>query len=85
MWGLNVEQVKNFATQLDQKAGEIDKIQSTLTSTLQSTEWTGPDAQRFRTDWDGKYSKALRLVSDALKETAQQSRKHAQEQEAASK
>jgi len=84
MWGLNVEQVKAFGNQLEQKAGDIENILTTLTSALEGTEWTGPDSERFRSDWSGQYSNALRQVAQGLKDTAQRARQNAQEQETAS-
>ena len=84
MWGLNVEQVKSLATQMDTKAGDIDNILSALTSQLESTEWEGPDSTKFRSDWNGQYTNALRQISQALKDTANRARQNAAEQEQAS-
>jgi uncharacterized protein YukE len=81
VWGLDVEQVRTLATQLDTKAGEIEAIRDTLTNTLGGTQWTGPDSEQFRNDWGTTYTRALNDVAQALKDTAQRARTNAQDQE----
>lgn len=81
VWGLDVEQVRQLSTQLNQKAGDIDSILSTLTSTLNSTQWEGPDATQFRNDWSGQYTSSLRQVSQALRDAAQKATQNANAQE----
>ena len=56
VWGLDIQQVRALAQRLEQKAQEIDQITSTLTSKLGATQWTGPDATKFRNDWSGSYT-----------------------------
>ena len=51
VWGLDVQQVRQLSTQLNQKAGEIEGALTTLTSKLAETQWEGPDATSFRSDW----------------------------------
>ncbi|WP_104082183.1 MULTISPECIES: WXG100 family type VII secretion target [unclassified Cryobacterium] len=81
VWGLDVEQVRTLSSQLSQKASDIEGVLSTLTNTLGNTEWTGPDASGFRSDWNGQHSAALRQVINALNEASQKASQNAQAQE----
>jgi uncharacterized protein YukE len=84
VWGLDVQQVRQLSAQLTQKAGDIESVLSTLTSSLQNTEWTGPDATGFRNDWTGQHTAALKQVINALRDAAQKTQANAQAQEDAS-
>lgn len=83
MWGLDVQQVRQLGVQLDQKAGDIESALQTLTSTLGSTQWEGPDATAFRNDWSGQHTSALRQVAQALRDAANKARQNATAQEQA--
>jgi uncharacterized protein YukE len=80
-WGLDVEGVRALATNLDQDGDQIDQILSKLTGILSSTQWSGPDADKFRNDWQGAHSTSLRQVSQALHDTATLARSNASAQE----
>ena len=84
IWGMDVEEVKQLAQTLGQKAGEIDQIISTIGSKVESTTWKGPDSEKFRTDWQGTLSANLKKVADSLRETQQRATQNAQQQEQAS-
>jgi len=81
VWGLDVQQVRDLATNLDREADSIDQILSKLTGVLNNTQWTGPDATSFRNDWQGAHSSALRKVGGALRDVAQAARANAAAQE----
>jgi uncharacterized protein YukE len=81
VWGLDVQQVRDLATNLDREADSIDQILSKLTGILNNTQWTGPDATQFRNDWQGSHTTALRKVGQALRDTAQLARTNATAQE----
>ncbi|WP_265520574.1 WXG100 family type VII secretion target [Oerskovia flava] len=84
MWGLDVEQVRQLSVELNSKSGEIETIASTLTSRLASTAWEGPDATRFRDDWQSIHLTALNNVSQALAEAGNRAQQNAAEQESTS-
>lgn len=84
VWGLDVQQVRDLATNLDREADSIDQILSKLTGILNNTQWTGPDATQFRNDWQGAHTTSLRKVGQALRDTAQMARANAVSQEQAS-
>ncbi|HEY5223125.1 MAG TPA: WXG100 family type VII secretion target [Microbacteriaceae bacterium] len=81
VWGLDVEQVRQLGTQLNAKATDIETILSSLTNSLNSTQWEGPDATAFRSDWTGQHTTALRAVATALREAATKAQQNAQAQE----
>lgn len=81
MWGLDVQQVRQLSSQLNQKANEIQTILSTLTSALDGTQWQGPDATAFRNEWAGTHSSSLRQVIQALHDASQKAAMNATQQE----
>lgn len=82
--GMDVGAVRQLASQFGAKADEIDQIASTLTTQLDGTAWIGPDATRFRSDWQSQHVAALRNVSNALREAQQTAMRNADQQEQAS-
>lgn len=84
VWGLDVQQVRQLSQQLNTKAGDIQTILTTLTSLLNSTQWTGPDAEQFRSDWSGQHTAALRNVISALQDAGQKASANASAQETTS-
>ncbi len=81
VWGLDIQQVRQLSTQLNQKASDIDSILSTLSSALSSTQWEGPDATQFRNDWSGQHTSALKQVAQALRDAGQKASQNATAQE----
>ncbi|WP_438354532.1 WXG100 family type VII secretion target [Microbacterium sp. CJ88] len=84
VWGLDVQQVRQLSSQLNTKAGDIQGILTTLTSLLNSTQWTGPDAEQFRSDWSGSHTAALKNVITALQDASQKASSNASAQESTS-
>ena len=82
--GLDIGQVRQFATQLRSKADEIEQIASTLTSALGGVQWVGADRQQFEGDWQGQYRTALTQVANGLRDAAQRADNNASQQEQAS-
>ena len=81
LWGLDIQQVRQLSTQLNQKAGDIDSILTSLTTALNGTQWEGPDATQFRNDWTGQHTSALRQVAQALRDAASKAQQNAAQQE----
>ncbi len=82
--GMDVNAVRQLAQRMNQDASEIRKLVQQLTSMLHSTQWTGPDQQRFLHEWEGTHVKNLNHVAQELEEAARAANKNAQEQESAS-
>lgn len=85
MVGMNVEEVRALATQLNQASEQIKQISSTLTSKLGSTTWVGPDQARFKGEWEGTHATNLRQVAEALNEASRNATTNANEQEQVSR
>ncbi|WP_084127348.1 WXG100 family type VII secretion target [Demequina sp. NBRC 110054] len=81
VWGLDVQQVRQLSTQLNAKASDIESILSQLTTALNNTQWTGPDADSFRSDWTGQHTSSLKQVINALQEAGRKAQANAAAQE----
>ena len=84
LYGQDIEQVKQLAAQLNSKAGDIQNVISQLTSAVNSVEWRGPDAERFKSDWQGQHVPQLKQIVSALETASQKARTNAAEQQQAS-
>lgn len=84
LFGADIEQVQQLSTQLNAKASDIQSIISQLSSAINSVNWMGPDADRFRSDWQGQHVAQLKQVVSALQTASQNARRNAQEQQSAS-
>lgn len=79
--GQDTEQVKQLATQLNSKAGDIESVISSLTSSVNGVRWDGNDARQFKSDWQSQHVPQLRKVVDALRNASQSAKRNAAEQE----
>jgi uncharacterized protein YukE len=84
LWGQDVAEVQKLATQLSSKASEIQSIISQLSSQISSVNWQGPDATKFRSEWQSSHTAKLKAVVDALNQASQSAKKNAQDQQSAS-
>lgn len=82
--GADVEQLNQLAAQLNTKANDIQNVISQLTSAINSVEWKGNDANKFRSDWQGQYVGQLKQVVSGLQTASQNAKRNAQEQATAS-
>ena len=83
-WGADTEQLKALSTKLQQGSAEIERQRSALSSALIGTEWKGPDADRFRSDWESQHAAQLAKIAQALDEASRQASRNAQQQDEAS-
>ncbi|PQE00377.1 hypothetical protein CYL16_12205 [Mycobacterium sp. EPG1] len=84
LYGADIAQLRQLSGQLNAKANDIQSIVSQLTSAITSVEWRGPDAERFKSDWQSQHVAQLKQVINALQNASQQASKNAQDQEVAS-
>ncbi|MGC3955283.1 MAG: WXG100 family type VII secretion target [Propionicimonas sp.] len=84
LWGADIGQLRQLSSQLNQKAGEIESVLTTLTNALANTNWEGPDAIAFRNEWSGQHTSALRQVANALREAGTKAAQNASAQESTS-
>ncbi len=83
--GMDVEQVRHLSSQLTHQADQIETILVSLTGTLDSTQWTGPDSERFRNEWATSHTSGLRQIVSAMQDAAQRAELNAVEQENAAR
>ncbi|QDY89757.1 hypothetical protein E7Y32_05630 [Arthrobacter sp. UKPF54-2] len=84
IWGADVAQLKTLGSKLQAGSQEIANQKSLLTKVLAGTDWKGPDAEKFRNEWNGEHTAALTRVSQALQQAGQQATRNAADQESAS-
>lgn len=84
MWGADVQQLGQLGSKLQEGASQIETQKSNLTSLLNSTNWKGPDADKFREEWSGTHTTQLTKVAEALKEASTRAKRNAEQQEQAS-
>jgi uncharacterized protein YukE len=84
MYGQDIEQVQNLSSQLNAKADDIQNVITQLSSAISSVQWMGPDADRFRSDWQSQHTAQLKAVVSALRTASQNAKRNAQEQQTAS-
>lgn len=84
MWGQDIGQVRKLAGQLKAKAAEIQGIMTLLTKELGEVNWQGPDAKKFREDWNGQCTSQLKAVVNTLNDASARANRNAQQQQDAS-
>ncbi|KGH45247.1 hypothetical protein IN07_18430 [Modestobacter caceresii] len=82
--GMDIDGVRQLAAQMDNNAAQIEQLIGTLNGALESTEWIGPDRERFVGDWHGTFMPQLTTVANSLRDTANAARSNADQQEQAS-
>jgi uncharacterized protein YukE len=83
-YGIETEQMDQMGRQFESKAAEIQSLVAQLGRAVDGVGWSGPDADRFKTDWQGKHATELNAVSEVLRNAAQSIRRNMQEQQSAS-
>lgn len=85
IWGADIAQLKTLGSKLQAGSHEIENQRNTLNKVLAATDWKGPDADKFRNEWQGQHMTALNKVAQALEEAGKRATKNAAEQEQASR
>lgn len=70
MYGADLEQLRHLAGTFRTEAAQVAELRRRITTTLQSTAWTGPAAERFRAEWEANFATALTRLDGALHENA---------------
>jgi uncharacterized protein YukE len=83
MQGMDVSAVQALSQQMSSAASEIQSQMQRLTSSLESVQWVGNDANQFKSDWQ-QHQANLNQVVQCLQEASQTAQKNAQQQEQAS-
>lgn len=83
-FGGDPEQMRTLAKTFDQVASRLEAIGSEVSGRLSATPWTGPDAERYRSQWQGQSMAKVRSVVSALREASASLQRNASEQETVS-
>lgn len=84
MYGADIAALRSLAAQLDRAADQLDAHRTFLGNVVQQSPWHGPDADRFRGEWQGRHSPRVATSARLLRETAATVRQNADQQERAS-
>jgi len=82
-WGLDVQRIHDMSKSMDREASEIQHVIAHLITKMNTVQWQGPDADRFRSEWEGHQRKLNQIVG-SLHSTAAQARSNAEAQARAS-
>ncbi|MFF1880735.1 WXG100 family type VII secretion target [Pseudarthrobacter sp. NPDC058196] len=81
MYGADVAALRSLAAQLDRAADELDEHRAFLSNAVHQSPWLGPDADRFRGQWDGEHNTRVATSARLLRDTAATVRRNADDQE----
>lgn len=80
VFGADVEQLEQLGRKFDEESQRIKQAISTVTGQIGQTWWQGPDANKFRQEWESTHRSALTKMAEALQQAAQQVKRQASEQ-----
>ena len=85
LWGADVAQLRTLARQFSKTADLLLQQSAQLNGQINNTPaWTGQDAVRFRTEWNGSHRVLLQKTAARLQQESKLLLTHADEQEKAS-
>ncbi len=82
--GMDIEETRRLAMQLDVAASQLEALQHQVTLALEATAWTGPSRNRVVDSWNAEHRRHLLQVSADLRDAANEARVSADQQEAVS-
>ena len=83
-WGMETEQARGLAEQMDTAARRLEDLMSSLDGTVTPTPWEGPDADSFRDAWRSTSTRSRSEALPPLGDLAGQLTGHAEEQDSTS-
>lgn len=78
--GMDVGGVQSLASAMNMRAERLGELAASLSALVESTAWTGDDADRFRRDWRDIHAGQLLRVSQALRDAAEGANRNARAQ-----
>ena len=81
--GMNTEQVRQVAKQVDQEAHKLQTDITAIGTKICAADWKGPDREKFVADWNHQKGQVVK-VCQMLSDTARKMSKNAEEQDRAS-
>lgn len=70
MMGGDLAQLDVLRKTFTDQGQAVEGLRTAIDGALGSTQWTGPAADRFRSEWGSSFVPALRRLQDALAENA---------------
>lgn len=83
-FGADVDQLRQLSRSLAQNAEQVQAIKSRLSPRIDALGWRGPDADRFRSEWEHQLVVSLTAASRALADASGLAERNASQQELAS-
>lgn len=83
-YGADVEQLRQLGREFNQQADQLEAVLNRINARIDSSAWRGPDAEGFRSDWNGRLSPSIRSALRVLQDVSGQVLVNAQQQEQAS-
>ena len=83
-WGADAEALRTMGAVCARRAELLDELEGRLSAVIDTVEWVGEDAERFRADWSGSVRPGLQDRGLELRQQARRLAQHAEEQEVAS-
>lgn len=83
-WGADTDQLREHGAAVSGGARRIEELIATLSSAVQSVEWTGPDADEFRSSFLVMCRERVDPAASTLSSLAKECEEHSEEQDSAS-
>ena len=84
-FGSDVDAMRRAAHELEEQAERIHRCGESMWAELNQVWWQGPDADRFRANWDQIHRRASRQIAIELRDLSARLRQEAMKQDRASK
>lgn len=84
MVGQDPEEVDALAAEFELRATELDATRTAIAARLGGSAWSGPDRDRFQSEWDGRLAGQVGQTADALRAAAHRAAASARDQRLAS-
>jgi WXG100 family type VII secretion target len=68
--GADIEQLQSLQNTLARNSGVVADLTSSIRNELNNVQWTGPAADRFRSDWASAFEPNLKKLQDELDQAA---------------
>lgn len=79
--GLDVIGIRLLSRRLAEQGAEAERAAATLSSALDSVEWTGEDQRRFAEEWASNHRAAIARAADLLREASAEASRSAAAQQ----
>src|SRR5699024_9306103 len=82
-WGADTDQLREHGTAVSSGARRIEELIVTLSSTVESVQWIGPDADEFRSSFQVMCGERVDPATSRLFSLAKECEQHSEEQDSA--